>query len=63
MDGGNKNRSKEVQLILGFGSRYIRMEKQNLCNQPQHSWDKGLMMMMVNDGVGFTHTSLPSEVA
>ena len=23
----------------------IRMEKQNSCSRPQHSWDKALMMM------------------
>ena len=47
VDGGSKTRSEEVQLIYIFGSRWIKMEKQNSYSQPQHSWDKALMMMMI----------------
>ena len=41
MEGSTDNRSKGVQTIRGFGSRQIKMEKQNSNSRPQHSWHQG----------------------
>ena len=45
VDGGIKNRFEEVQLVVGFGSRYIGTKKHNSCSPPQHNQDKAMMLM------------------
>ena len=45
----SKDRFEETQPIQGFVLGYIGKEKQNLCGQSQHSWDKALMMMLISN--------------